>query len=250
MSSQFLFEHLKAELYKVLSRQLKTNIPASAWSRFQYNQASKFITDSLKTNEAFSNSQLSSLGSYISVSTIERIFKYGYKVPGQLDKRRLNTLDKLCIFLGYSGWFDLSNNQLIYTDEESIETLIREANAAEFKIYLNLPELDFSFLDKYYIPAQPAVNKIKTVATNCSKNNWVINIPDHPSYFKILDIQIANIQPDSIQVTTNELWYLKWFDKNTLENIKTYNKHNDQLYLLEKTADKWKIKLNHYPATL
>jgi len=248
MSNQLAFKKLQQFLSQRIANELNIIDDSSQWRRNQFELASKKISEKIESSRLITDTERVNIGQNISHSTLERILKYGYHIPTNIDKRRLNTLNKLAIYLDHKDWEHFNKSYQPSHSIESIKKLIQAGNQAEFDTYSKLPIIDMSLLNDYYHIEGPAYNKIKNIVINLAKKNWTLNNHTNTSYFEILKIDLFDVTETEIQLTTNECWYIKWYDNETGEVIHLYNEHNVQLYVLELIDGKWKIKLNHYPA--
>lgn len=248
MSNQKAFKKLQRDLSQRIARDLNINEDTSQWPRHLYELASKKISEKIDASHLISDSDRVNIGRNISHSTLERVLKYGYHIPINIDKRRLNTLNKLAIYLNHKDWEDFNKATQTSLSEIEVKQLIYKANKAEYNTYLHLPRVDTSALKKHFCAESPAFKKIKNIVLNLSEKKWTLKNHINTSYFELLKVEIINSSETEIHLTTNECWYLKWYNSETNEVEHLYNEHNDQLYVLAKIDGKWKIKTNHYPA--
>ncbi len=247
MKDQLAYKKLKKMLMKQVASVLKISDPASSWPRNYYERAAESINDTLATSYIISEEEKERLGTRISHSTLERILKYGYEIPSPIDKRRLNTLNKLSVYLGEKDWdaFKLSNTG--NSPGSIFKKLVSDALEAEFEAYKFLSLEAIEKLKQFYDPDSPGINRIINVVDNTTAKNWTLCNPYNPSYYEVIDINIISIDEDEVKLMTNECWYLKWCSTEDNEVQKIYNEHNFQLYILRKTNSGWKIDVNHYP---
>lgn len=239
-------EQLKKDLLSNLSKKFNFPPTVKLWTRSNYVEAAKIFSARLRNrNNSLNNCNLS-VDNYISCSTLERIFKYGYQLPNPIDKRRLNTLNKLSLCLRYDD-FSTYSHELNNNLNVDFKQLILDANIAEFSIYKNLPKLDFTYLLPYFVKNGPAYNQIYKVAHKLFKKQISLKDDKNPSYFEILEVETLKKEKETVRIKTKECWYLKWDSKDENADIKYYNNNNTQLYLLNKTKQGWKINVNHYP---
>jgi len=248
MNNHYAFIKLQQILSKRIARELNIMDNSKQWPRHFYEKASKKISEKIEASILLSESDRAVIGGYISSSTLERVLKYGYQVPENIDKRRLNTLNKLSIYLDYKNWAAFNKNVEPIVDIEKVKQIIHLANEAEFKAYLTLPAVQLKPLSKYFCTESPAYKKIKNILINLSDKNWTLRNHTATSYYEILNIEIIKDSATEIHLTANECWYLKWYDNYSGEVVHLYNEHNDQLYIVALIDGNWKIKTNHYPA--
>jgi len=243
-NSKTAFKQLKQALLSDLLQHFNFPPAIKLWTRSNFVKAAKIYSKQLGSRSIVINNKDEQIDNYISSSTLERIFKYGYKLPNPIDKRRLNTLNKLAVCLGYESFgeysFAIENDLNI-----DFKQLIINANIAEFEVYKNMPQINFDGLLPYYINNAPAYNQIYKVVNKLAAKGITLKDDKNPSYQEILEVEVLKRAATAVRIKTKECWYLKWHSKN--ENIDYYNESNTQLYLLDKTNEGWKIRINHYP---
>lgn len=241
-----VLDKLKTDLLSYLVKQHKLPNNIKLWTRSDFIRAAKLLSEKLSHKLISLSNKIQLIDTYISNSTLERIFKYGYDLPNPIDKRRLHTLNKLAMCLDYESFGGFS-----YVLENDLDIdfkqFIIDANTAEFLVYRQLPVVNFKNLRSFFIIDSPAFNQIYKVVNSHAENGISLNDEKNPSYQEILDVEVLKKQPDSVHIKTKECWYLKWHSKNKNVKIKYYNKSNTQLYILDNTIDGWKIRINHYP---
>lgn len=245
-SGNNVLEKLKTTLLSNLVKQHNFPSTIQLWTRSMYAKAAKIFSAQLtnRANTLSKNNQYAD--NYISASTLERIFKYGYQLPNPIDKRRLNTLNKLALCVGYESFSEYSfsiKNEL----DIDFKQFILKANAAEFEMYKNLPNSNFNSLLPYFIIDGPAYNQIYKLVNKQIRRAVSLKDNKNPSYFEVLEVEILKMEEETVRIKTKECWYLKWHSSKEDMEVKYYNNNNTQLYLLNKTNEGWKIRVNHYP---
>jgi len=152
----------------------------------------------------------------------------------------------LSLCLGYKNFsaynFALKNDLNI-----DFKHLILKANEAEFEVYKSIPKINLKSLLPYFIKDGPAYNQIYKLTTKQVKKGISLKDDRNPSYSEVLEVQILKKEPEVVRIKTKECWYLKWYCKDESIDVKYYNNNNTQLYLLNRTDEGWKIRVNHYP---
>lgn len=247
MNNVKVLEQLKEDLLNYLIE--KHNFPSTVqlWTRSKYIEAAKIFSELLdRPISSINSNKYAYTDRYLSASTLERIFKYGYKLPHPIDKRRLNTINKLSQCLGYENfdafYFEFNNGLNL-----DFEQFIIKANTAEFETYKNLPNKNFDILLPYFIKDSPAYNQIYKLINKQVKKGVSLRDDKNPSYFEVLEVEVLKKEKETIRIKTKECWYLKWYSKNENVDVNYYNNNNTQLYILNKTNEGWKININHYP---
>jgi len=229
-----------------LDIQLPKNI--QLWTRNSFKEAAACISENIENSDVINDQLKGIYGTYISASTLERLMKYGYTLPNPIDKRRLNTLNKMCVYLGYTSWssfckaVDDSNSA-----NEQFKHVIEAALSAEFEVYNDLPEQNLDKLLPYFIKDAPAYKQIYQIVNKQSQLQITLKNKNNPSYYQVLEIEVIKIEETEVHLTTHECWYLNWYNQKLEQPQKLYNENNKQLYILKKENELWKIYLNHYP---
>jgi len=155
----------------------------------------------------------------------------------------------LSFCLGYKSFsaysFALNNDLNI-----DFKQLILKANVAEFEMYKKIPVANFKGLLPYFIKNGPAYNQIYKLVSKQIKRGVSLKDDKNPSYFELLEVEILKKESTAVRIKTKECWYLKWYSKDENVDVKYYNNNNTQLYLLNRTDEGWKIRVNHYPYNL
>lgn len=176
-------------------------------------------------------------------TTISNRPSEGAQAPFFLKKRILSpvlflTLLVVSLFIFYS----LRLEQPVY-DDDYFTDLIREANEAEFRAYMALPEIDTAGFDRYFTREGMAKKSILGALYNSSSKNRTLLEP--PSSYTILDVEVVQRSDEEVRVETTEKWYLLMCDHAEPRGY-LYDTLNNQLYLLKKEDELWKIDVNHY----
>lgn len=206
----------------------------------------------------FSDFEKVNLGTCISTSTLERLFKGNYEVSeGAMDMRKRKTLDKLCIFIGYRDWVDFLQQcnstpngtiaAVMQDEAPQIIEMLKKALQAEFTAYKSLPQINVDILSPCFIAESSAYMRIISVINRLHLRNWTISNALNPSTFELLDISVKQLSPTEAEVITREYWYLRWYPCEGGETTYIYNETNEQIYRLHKEGDVWKIWVNAYP---
>ncbi len=128
-----------------------------------------------------------------------------------------------------------------------IERVVAESIDAEFRAYLNLPEICLDELKQWFVTDSPALKEIVNVLTWHRQRGWIINNTWNPSTKRLLNINVKEINGDSALVNTVEYWYLRWFDQNAEEYVHPYRATNHQTYILNGEQGQWKVFQNLRP---
>jgi hypothetical protein len=218
-----------------------------------YELMREIIRSGIETSELLSTKQnAEQANTTVSVSTLERIFKYGY-APNHRDKRAVNTLTILCCFLEYADWEDFITQKKIQfniTDvklEEVLEAVVRNADEVEFEAYKSLPEIRTENLKKHLIPSGTAYMRIYNILVLHSGKQWTINNENNPSGYKINKVWIESITSKEVIIKTREYWYLRWFEIPTQRYRHIYNEENTQTWTIVFEEGTWKVLSTYYP---
>jgi len=143
-----------------------------------------------------------------------------------------------------AGFWLYQKKSFSETEIEEFNALIRNANDAELGIYRQLPKIDTSKLDDYFIKNGMAKGLITSTVKRMYKNNLSLVIA--PSSYRILNVECKSKTDTSVMVETHEYWYLRWANRFTNADTLLYDVENVQLYQLLRENNKWKIDLNKY----
>ncbi len=249
MNNKILLDMLKDKI-KEHPKILHHFPPFPTWTRTNYEMLSKLIARELEQTNLISPKEKERLGTTISKATLERIYKNRYDISEPLDLRRQNTLDKLSVFIGHKSWhefvksvsYELKTQSTWYSPIQTVEKAIK----AEFSAYQNLPLIQLTELQQYFIATESAYKRIIHLLYKHQKQQWSINNPYNPSTCELIDADIIKYRKNEIHIRTEEYWYLRWFDNSINKYAFIYNQKNIQLYILVKEQERWKVKVNFY----
>lgn len=231
----YYFELLKTELRKKFT--IVPSITAtSVLTKGDFEKIVKLILTETKST--------------LSVSTLQRIFKYNYAI--RLDKRITKSLDILSRFLGYVSWDDFIEKKKVTVGakgkdiEQMLVSIINNASRAEFDAYKAVPRIKTSELKKYFVTTGPAYKRIYNVLLRVKKRQWVINNKDNPSHRDIYEIKLLSMDSKTAIFEIVAYWCLRWHDVPTGKDKKIYNVANRQLARLVNVDGIWKILTNFY----
>ncbi|MBW7941316.1 MAG: hypothetical protein H3C64_02725 [Candidatus Kuenenia stuttgartiensis] len=220
----------------------------SALTQSQFSTLSQLIQNTLTSDSEYSKNA----NNTISVSTLERIYKYGY-TPNVNDSRVVTTLNKLARFADYPNWESfVKNKKRQYrikhrSLEELLADIVIKADEAEFAAYKALPEIKTEELLKYLTPTGTAFKRIYNILTRHSTKKWVLTNEGNPSGYRRYKLWIESINQNEAIVKTEEYWYLRWFDLNSNKYVNIYNEKNEQTWTLAYEKSEWKVTDTYYP---
>ncbi len=249
LKNSFLFSILKKNISNHIQLKSLGFPDISQWNQSNFVHLSKIIANHINDSNLISEEEKVNIGKTISVATLKRYLKYtnAENIPSKLDARILKTFNKLCLFVGHKNWyaFAIANQQPSKEHRFTIyiKKLVQNALEAEFISYQNL---SYDHLDKFYIKGESAYCRIVSSIERSIRKGRIITNRNNPSVFELLSIDIISKTDKEIRVTTKEYWLLQWVDKYTEEPLHTYNYLNDQLYILDKIGDTYKIRINFY----
>jgi hypothetical protein len=131
--------------------------------------------------------------------------------------------------------------------KEQILSVVINGIQAEFAAYKSLPKIKMNKVDKCFTKTGSARKRIVHLLKRHEKRRWVINNQLNPSTYELLEIKLNKLEENRSIVSTEEYWYLRWFDLNEFSYMNIYNEKNKQTYILVKDKGKWKIDANIYP---
>ncbi len=245
-------ELLKEEVLEHCSK-IDTSIGSSNALKMQdFQKMSSVINRSLAQTTLHPKRTMEQVGVTVSVSTLRRIYKYGYS-PDTKDARVTASLNRLCIFSGYLSWEAFTAQKSkdfgigAISLEETLRQTILSANNAEFTAYKHLPEVFTQELDQYFIQEGTAYMRIKNILIEHSKKQWTLQNENNPSGFTIHSIKIERVTSKEVTIKTEEYWYLRWFEIRTEMYRHIYNEDNVQRWTLVFTNGVWKVLSTYYP---
>lgn len=195
------------------------------------------------------------LGITVSASTLKRMYKKEF-VLKNMDRRKLNSLDKLSIYLGYRDFQDFSihNKKLaepasssILPDPGLINGLITDFLNAELRAYIQIPLVSPDHFDATVHPAGTLRPELFARLNRLVLNGWIIDQSIYPAYYNLYEIRMGKISGGKLVVGTLENWVLNWVDKNTRQRTLHYNETNYQLYHICLENGHYTLYSNTYP---
>lgn len=167
-----------------------------------------------------------------------------FQIAKKYNYRKLYVLLIVGFFSLFAGFWWYQKKSFSEAEIKEFNALIRNANDAELGIYRQLPNIDTSKLDDYFIKNGMAKGLITSTVKRMYRNNLSLVIA--PSSYRILKVECKSKTDTSVMVETNEYWYLRWSNRFTHADTLLYDVENVQLYQLLKEGNKWKIDMNKY----
>jgi len=158
--------------------------------------------------------------------------------------------EKLLQIQTYTNEFRFMNENREQHKENQLIKLVEEATQEEFNAYLKVnkkPPYKTERLKKYFGINHPAGLVIKNNLRHKKQYNWILDVKNHGSDYRILAIELTAKFKEYAIIQTNEYWKLCWLDNNTKTLQFVYDSINKQTYLLAKNKEgNWFIKDNIY----
>jgi len=129
-----------------------------------------------------------------------------------------------------------------------LERVVAEGMAAELAAYRSLPDMDFSGLEQWFMKDSPAMRDVINVVQGCGRRGWSLKSPMNPSTCRLLSAKAKKISRGDAEIATREYWYLRWWDEQRDKYTYPYRETNQQLYILKKTGEDWRIFQNLRPS--
>lgn len=130
-------------------------------------------------------------------------------------------------------------------EKKELILLLEMANAQQFNAF---QALDTTKLSLYYTHNGSAIKGIKTVINESLSARRTIKAPkDNPSFHKILNAKIVDLNDSTAKALTQEHWFLRWYDKLDKRFEVSYDEKNEQYYEFKKVNGVWKIHNNFFP---
>ncbi len=164
--------------------------------------------------------------------------------------RGKSKIEKLRLICTHTHEFRYMNQSREEHLKDQLIKLVEEASAEEYLAYTKIntkKDYDFSRLKKYFGTTHPAGLVVRKNLKHKQHYNWLLNIKDYGSDFRILGIELTAKFREYAIVQTNEYWKLCWVDKNTHILQFVYESINKQTYLIARNKERqWFIKDNIY----
>lgn len=232
----------------------EVSLSEEVWNQNSYRKLSDLVYEKLE--DKFSDKQKQKYGTTLSDRTLYNIFEGKRVIKTPLDKRALNTLDKLAYFADIKGWnalvkkYESSVNKAKGKkgEVEKIKHLIMKAKEAEYHSFLSLPEIAPNGLSNYFTEESSAYSEIISLLEEFSQKEMIISNNYNPSSYEILsmDIEKSELKENNYIVATEEYWIFCWYDVESKKyklRDKRLQKHK---YVVEYNDDKkkWLINVN------
>jgi hypothetical protein len=224
-----------------------------------FRNLEKLIKDRLNEDGVLTKQQRLDLGTTVAVSTLKRIFKYGYDVEDSIEARQRKNLDKLCIYLGYKDWlqfigFNSENyragetyNAHLPTEMEIIfiMKLLNAAKRAEFQAYKSKLNRDIRELEEFYVNGDKEVMEIRELIQQKRKSNQSIDTLNNPSGFEVDCLEILMLSKSMALAAYSVAWNLWWCDVVTLQYLPQFG-NATRHYLVFRIEDRWYLDSNPF----
>jgi hypothetical protein len=128
------------------------------------------------------------------------------------------------------------------------EKIISEAVDAEFYAYKALPEIKTESVEKYFYLDGPGYVEIMTYLSRHKERGWILSNPFNPSTKRLMSVKLKKIKGAEALLTTDEYWYLKWWDSQQEKYTYVYRETNRQHYVLLCRNGEWKVWQNLRPS--
>lgn len=164
--------------------------PKNRVKKFHYSdfvRLESLINETLQSDGYMTEDQYKRYGNTIDVETLRRLFRPKFTVT----KRKIPSLDKLCIFLGYDDWSDFRIEYVDKEDPGKIENFFKEfittiahERLTILKKTMNIEHEDVLIeMDRYHSKSQLHDRMLKTIAL----------VYNHREYFDVDMISAENI---------------------------------------------------------
>jgi hypothetical protein len=129
-----------------------------------------------------------------------------------------------------------------------MERFVKEAGEAEFEAYQRLPEVDMEPLEEMFVADGPAYRDILTQLERLSQKRWVVTEPEYnPSTWRLLSVEVVEIEETIAEVETTEYLYLRWWDQLRERYVQPRRETTDHIYILKRTDEGWCILDDIFP---
>jgi hypothetical protein len=237
-------------MYKLYISELKSQVRQSKvvkkqvalrgekWTISSFELLADMITLSLLEN--MDKAQQMTVGTTISAKTLANIFKDDYKIGYPLDPRTVNSLSKICIFVGYDSWYDFVNTIDEQSDSSRNEgrSVIDNGNRFISRYILSIldhircgdPESQKSALSMQHLDTITCLHPVKDLAVEYSSRGWTINNPFNPTEAELLDFDLLSSDDGVTIFKTRERWLLCWYDPDIKKYVKRWDKTMEMQY--------------------
>jgi len=230
--------------------QKQPRLIAEGWNNSSYILLSKIIAEKLQ--EKLSDKQRQEMGGTISYKTLTKIFEKNYRPTLPIDRRSINTLNKLAIFVNYSDWDSFISMQYKKnkatmrkaTEEEQILQIVKDGINQEFITYTKLPSFNTDNLKKIFPENSGAFKRIEEIVHVKNEANEIISNKYNSSTFEILSIRLVDFSDKTAKVETEEFWTLCWWNQKMKQYVQRFKSKAEHIYILKKENGQWTIKTN------
>ncbi len=216
----------------------QASLRGEKWTISGYEQLADMITQSLLQN--LNADEQRTMGTTISAKTLANIFKDDYKPSYPMDPRTVNSLTKLCVFVGYGGWDDFvlamdeQQTSIPSVDDHAIlEKGMRHISRYMLSILDNIRchdhESHRAMIDYQIKDTSKCLHPVDGMAKEFAEQGWTINNPFNPTEAEMLDFELMSVDGDTTLFKTKERWLLCWYDTE----IKKYVKRWDRTMAIE-----------------
>ena len=226
------------------------------WKSMHYKMIAEDISFTLEKTTLISEDRKRAIGTTLSEVTLKRFFDEQYTNHVTYDQRFINTLDKICIFLGFKDRDSFMTDTVKATpikdynekqiDDGFYKKLVMNYCKEEFESLGQLPLINLDKLSAYIFKDGPLYSRILNIYQKHSEKKIFLNKSNNRSNMEILFINITNLDAHEVVIDTKEYWNLEWITENG-ETAFFYHKMNSQVYFLKNINQTWKIWDNYNP---
>lgn len=222
------------------------------WTIKGFELLSDLIAQSLQQN--LTHQQQRETGTTISAKTLFNIFKDDYKPGYPLDPRTVNSLSKLCIFIGYGSWYDFMEaaDEMTSANEDDLQSKLSVKGIKQISRYMVsvLDELRCGNDDTRSAmlayqsehTTNTCLHPVVNLVLEYSSPDRTVDNPFNPSEAEIREYDVVEASDNHVLIRATERWLLCWFDMNIKKYVKRWDKTMTLEYVCQLDADN-KIKV-------
>lgn len=244
---QVLKERLEEKYYNERFDKLNTK----EFTEMDFTDLEDMICETLHHSQIMNPKQRKDFGTSVDSNTLKRIFKYGYDIENSNDKRRLITLEKLSLFLGYKGWQDFIKVQTskfqvgknfsfhLPTGEEIMEifSVFSAHKKAELQAY---KELSADGMEGFYVLGDAEYKFIQEEIAYRKQLGFSIATHANPSSYEVNYLEICMLSKELAIVAFSSFWQLWWVHLKTYGYLPQFG-NGTRFYLIFLWERRWFI---------
>lgn len=251
LGQNFFVQVLKERLEETYYNETFEKLNTKEFTEMDFIDLEVMISEVLNNSPLMSTKKKRDLGTSVSAITLKRIFRYGFDMESSSDKRRVHTLEKLSIFLGYQSWqhfistqtakFQVGKNFSVHlpTGEELLEIfrVFSEHKKAELQAY---KELSAAGMEGFYVLGDAEYLFIQDEVAFRKRMGYSIATHANPSSFEMNYMEICMLSKELAIVAFSSFWQLWWVHLKTYGYLPQFG-NGTRFYLVFLWERRWFI---------